>query len=372
MCRIPAPRLPRAFRPALLFALTASFVYAPGPLAACDICAVYTATELQESRTGLRLGLAQQVSYFSTLQESGDEIDNLNDEHMLSSISQFLIGYQAHPRVGLQLSVPLIVRDFRRAVAGEAEPCWLEPLCGPTPPSTVIEDDDETGFGDLSLLVDWLAYRYVDDASVMRLALHAGVKVPSGESDRLAEELAPTTAQAPIRSLGNAGEDENGYQSVHQGHTWAGPLSGIHGHDLALGTGSLDAIFGANALLTHQRAFASARVQYVLRQEGDYTYEYADELTGGLSPGWFVLLDHRYSLALLGSLSVESKGKDRLQGQRLADTAFTGLYAGPGFHFTWGSSLSVDFAADIPAVRNNSDIQMVADYRLRGGVMWRF
>lgn len=339
------------------------------PMFACDICAVYTATELQQSRTGLRLGLAQQVSYFSTLQESGDEIANPNDEHMLSSISQFLVGYQAHPRVGLQLSVPYIVRDFRRAVAGEPEPCWLEPLCGPPKATTAIDDGSVSGFGDVSFLVDWLAYRHVDEAGVLRLSLLAGAKLPSGSTDRLAEEVAPaasasTTAATTV--------EPNGYQSVRQGHRWAGPVSGIHGHDLALGTGSLDGVFGVSALWTRRRLFSSARVQYILRQQGDYGYEYADELTGGLSPGWFVALDHRYSLALLASITVENKAKDTLQGQRLADTAYTGLYAGPGLHFTWGSQLSVDLTGDIPAVRNNSDIQMVPDYRLRGGLMWRF
>jgi len=71
-------------------------------------------------------------------------------------------------------------------------------------------------------------------------------------------------------------------------------------------------------------------------------------------------------------LSGETKGKDTLDGAKLDDTALTALYLGPGVTFTWGTLLGVDLTADLPLVQNNTARQIVADYRLRGGVTWRF
>lgn len=101
-------------------------------------------------------------------------------------------------------------------------------------------------------------------------------------------------------------------------------------------------------------------------------YEYADELTGSLNPGVFAVVEHDHSLALLFASTLEHKGKDRLDGQELGDTALTSVYVGPGLHFTRGSALSLDFAADLPVLLDNSSLQIVPDFRLRAGLVWRF
>ena len=86
----------------------------------------------------------------------------------------------------------------------------------------------------------------------------------------------------------------------------------------------------------------------------------------------FALLTHRYSLGLQAVLSGETKGKDTQRGERLADTGITALYVGPGLTFTWGTSLAADVAFDLPAVQDNTAVQIVPDYRVRGGLTWRF
>ena len=40
--------------------------------------------------------------------------------------------------------------------------------------------------------------------------------------------------------------------------------------------------------------------------------------------------------------------------------------------FTWGTSLAADVAVDVPAIQNVTSVQIVPDYRVRGGVTWRF
>jgi len=292
------------------------------------LCAVYSATHLRESRTGVRLGVAEQYASYNTLQRGGVEVANPAGERLNSSIAQFLLGYNFTPRLGVQLNLPLIARSFRRQEA------------------TAIVNGDEAGIGDVSLVGNFLAISDVTEESVIRVSLLGGLKLPSGNSRRIKEELS---------------EPQDGMVD-----------SGIHGHDLALGSGSVDGIIGAQLFSSWNRLFVSGVVQYLLRTEGDFDYAYADDLMWSGGPGGYVWLADEFSLGLQAILAGESKGNDTLAGVKATDTAITALYAGPGMTFTWGTSLGADFAADLPVVRNNSALQIVPDLRLRGGLTWHF
>lgn len=63
------------------------------------------------------------------------------------------------------------------------------------------------------------------------------------------------------------------------------PLSGIHGHDLALGSGSYDAVLGAGVFTRYRSAFFQASVQYTVRTTGSYDYRYANDVSFDLGPG---------------------------------------------------------------------------------------
>jgi hypothetical protein len=326
--------------------------------AACDVCAVYTATEMGESRTGFRLGLAEQYSSFTTIQHDGKEVENVADERLDSSITLVLLGYGITPRVGVQLNLPLIIRKFRRLDHDGA-----------------IEHGDENGVGDLSLTGHFVAWRDVREESVFRWSVIAGVKFPTGDSSRLAEELeedrhAGAALRAAARGLRPRhtpepapGEGDGERQHIE---------SGVHGHDLALGSGSFDGIIGTSVFWSWRRLFVTAATQFAIRGEGDFEYRYAHDLTWTGGPGVFALLTHAYSLGLQAVLSGETKGKDTQAGVRLADTGITALYVGPGFTFTWGTSLAADLAVDLPVVQENTAVQIVPDYRIRGGMIWRF
>ena len=324
---------------------------------ACDVCAVYTATEQRESRIGPFLGIAEQFTHFGTLQRGGDEVDNPLDEKIDSSITQVIFGYAPIPDLSLQANLPVIHRSFRRVEEGAAR------------------TDDETGIGDLSFVAQYSLWTHVTEQSLVRFSILGGVKFPTGDSDRLAEERGEghdegieTHAELAARALAVA-------QSVrlHGGEHHEDEIeSGVHGHDLALGSGSYDGILGARMFASYDRAFATASVQYALRTEGDFDYAYADDLTWSGGPGYFLWLEHNRSLGLQASLSGETKGKDEIDDTRLGDTALTALYVGPGLLFTWGSSLGADLVGELPVIQNNTALQIVADYRIRGGVSWRF
>ena len=148
--------------------------------------------------------------------------------------------------------------------------------------------------------------------------------------------------------------------------------SAIHGHDLALGSGSVDGIVGAQLFWSWRRVFMMAALQYALRTEGDFDYTHAHDLIWAGGPGEFVFLTEQYTVGIQAELTGESKGNDTLGGVKMTDTAITALYIGPDVRFTWGTSLGANLATDLPLVQNNSGLQAVPNFRLRGGLTWRF
>jgi hypothetical protein len=323
------------------------------------VCAVYTATELRERRTGLRVGVAEQYTHFTTLQRDSEEVDNVAGEELNSSTTQLFLGYTFTPRFGVQLNVPLIERTFKRIEEGH------------------LVRGNESGIGDISLIGQVLAYSAVSEQSVFRFSLLGGMKFPTGDAARLAEELDEVLAAAAAgrtraarairpRHVTDPAPGDGG------GSHGRALESGVHGHDLALGSGSYDGLVGGQLFWSWKRLFATAGGQYTIRTEGDFQYEYANELSWSAGPGAFPLLTHGYALAVQALVTGETKGNDHQAGVKFGDTAITALYAGPAFIFTWGTSLDAEIAADLPVIQHNTGFQIVADYRLRGGIGWRF
>lgn len=316
------------------------------PALACDVCAVYTATEQSEGRNGPRLGLAVQYTHFGTLKENGDEIANPNHESLDSVITQLVLGYQFTPRIGVQLNLPLITRQFERFHDGHRE------------------RGNVSGPGDMTLLAHVLVHSIVTEQSVFRFSLLGGIELPTGDSEFLGEEL------AEIRRAGA--------RRLVMRHSTPGPgdeheePSGVHGHDLALGSGSVDWLVGGEVFWSWKRAFVTGALHYAIRTEGDFGYRFANELSWSGGPGAYLLLGHDYSLALQARLNGETKGKDHQAGATLHDTAITNLYLGPRVLFTWGTSLAVEGALELPVYQNQTSVQIVPDYRLRAAALWRF
>src|ERR1043166_8635836 len=269
------------------FAVVSCVGLLAGSAQACDLCAVYTANEAKESRAGFSVGVFEQFTHFSTVQENGKEVDNEVDQSLDSSITQILIGYRFTHRFGLQLNVPYIVRSFRRPE--------------PTSPTTFkVERGTENGLGDVSLVANVRAYERMTEDTTLVLSLLGGVKFPTGQSDRLREEL--NEIEVP-----------------------GAPESGIHGHDLALGSGSFDGIVGAAVFGSWNRWFTTASIQYAIRSEGAIGYRYANDLTWNGGPGFYLWLSHGRTLSLQFNVSGESKGLDTRNGESAKDTGITSV-----------------------------------------------
>ncbi len=359
--------------PHILSALVMAALTSEQPARACDLCAVYTGTEVQQGRTGFRIGVAEQFTRFGTLRDSDKKVANPG-ERMNSSITQFLLGYNFSETLGLQLNVPIVSRRFTR-LGDEG-----------------LEKGDETGFGDTTLIGLYSPIRWVD-TGIFRLTLMGGLKLPTGRTGRLREELAeaegeeevPDFPDVPGRGLPGFGPDaaNNGLTPapiVRQttiGKHETGAESGIHGHDLALGSGSVDGLVGMRFFANWKRLYATGMVQYFLRTQGRFNYQFANELLWRVGPGMFLALDDTglgrgYTLGISAQFSGETKGLDKLSGRKLIDTGYTGLYLGPSLNFTWGESLQASLSGQLPVEQNNSALQIVPDYRIQGALTWRF
>jgi len=301
------------------------------PAGACDLCAVYRSLEAKSTNPGFNIGLFEQFTHFGTMQQDGHKVDNPAGQSLDSSTTQFIVGYQFGEQFGLQLNIPYLHRSFRR----------------PTETGS-IEHGTESGLGDLTLLGHYRAYRHVTEETIFVWDLVGGVKFPTGSSDRIKEELTETEPAPGV------------------------PESGIHGHDLALGSGSYDGVVGTGMFASWQRLFVSGALQYSIRSRGDFDYRYANDLSWHLKPGYYLWLSHQGSLGLEFLASGEVKGKDDLAGVTAEDTGMTSVFVGPELSFTWKERISAELGAEFPVVSDNTSLQLVPDYRVKAAVTWRF
>lgn len=314
--------------------LLVMFFYAL-PASACDICSIYRGIEAKEAKEGFNVGVFEQFTHYGTVQIDGTKVPNPTDQHMDSSITQFIVGYQFSDRFGLQVNVPYIHRSFRRPE--------------PTSPTTFrIDSGTESGIGDMSLIGVYRAYEYTGVNTIFAISMLGGIKFPTGDSSRIKEEF-------------NEMEVEPGV-----------PVSGIHGHDLALGSGSFDGVVGTSFYGSYKRMFATLGVQYAIRGEGDFGYRYDNDLTFSFKPGYYLLVEHDKTLGLQFSVSGESKGRDTFQGAKAEDTGITSVFLGPEVSFTWEEKLSAVAGAEFAVLNDNTALQVVPDYKLRAALSWRF
>lgn len=286
----------------------------------CDLCAVYVATEAQGGNgRGFFGGVAEQFTYFNTFQIDGHDASNEGDQYLNSSISQVYLGYNFNDRLGVQLNVPLIYRSYGyQSTSGS-----------------------ESGLGDVSLLGNVRLFETERKNFTFVWSGSAGIKFPTGSTSKLnpaEEEFAP----------------------------------GIGGHDLTLGSGSYDGLVGTGFLARWQRLFLTGAMQYAVRSEGDFGYQFANDWTWIGGPGVYLLLGEDHTLSLQAMVSGETKNQDTVDGAELDDTAITSVFLGPQVNFTWSNRLSAQLGGDLPVSIVSTGEQVVPNYRIRAAVTWRF
>ncbi len=300
------------------------------PAGACDLCAIWSSLQAKEMKPGPFVGLFEQYSEFGTLRENGDHIPD-GGQHLWSSVTQAIVGYQFDERFGVQVNVPMISRTFRR------------------PEGDAMQSGTVAGLGDVAALAKYLAVVRVKGDGLLAWSVLAGVKLPTGNSDRIGEEL-----------------------MEHDGGGADLPPSGVHGHDLALGSGSTDFLVGSTLFWRYRRGFVNASAQYALRRRGRFDYRIGDDFTWSVGPGAYAWLEHEGAIGVALELSGEAKGEDDLAGAQAHDTAIHAVYLGPAATLALGERLYGELHADFPLRQSNTGIQLVQDRRLRLAVSYRF
>jgi hypothetical protein len=297
--------------------------------------------------TGFYGAIGEQFTHFGTLQIDGREVANPTGQYENSSITQLVGGYTFNNWFALQLNVPLIYRSFER------------------PEGFKIDRGSESGLGDVSLLGKFVLFHketgagkelVFDDKSphfvvhepnfTVSAVLLLGLKFPTGDSSRLKEEF-------------------------HEMEIPGAPPSGIHGHDLTLGTGSYDGIAGGQTSLRYQNTFFEGTLQFTLRGDGLHQYHFANDVTWSTGPGYYFIRKRDMILGLQLLASGEHKHVDRFRGKAAEDTAITSVFIGPRIVASIGR-ISAEIAADLPALLDNSALQIVPDYRLHGAISLQF
>jgi hypothetical protein len=324
---------------------------------ACDLCGCYT-PQLETMASmepnaahqwwnGFYGAVAEQFTHFGTVQIDGREVSNPTGQYLNSSITQLVAGYTINDRFALQLNVPLIYREFKR------------------PQGFAIDRGTESGLGDMSLLLKTVAFHYTSGARrefdvsgknpvaieqepdfTISAVFLTGLKFPTGDSSRIEEEF-------------------------HEIDIPGAPLSGIHGHDLTLGTGSFDGIFGAQTSLRFKNFFVDETLQFTLRGDGSHQYHFANDLTWDGGPGYYFVRCRDTIFGLQFVVSGEHKDVDRFRGKPAEDTGITSVSVGPrlvGSLGRWSGEVGVD----LPVSIENTALQVVPDYRVRGGISFHF
>jgi hypothetical protein len=312
------------------FILTAAFAGATLPAAhACDSCALYIAEG--EGRPGFTASVAEQFTRYGTVWNGANKLPNPVDQFLDSSITQLTVSYATGGPWQLQATLPYIHRSFLR------------------PEHALIERGTVSGIGDATLAARLTAWQHESDRQSVRLGLVAGVEFGTGNADHLGDEL-----------------------GHHFHHHADFPDSGVHGHDLALGSGSTDYVVGADVSWRRGRWFARGSLQDKLRRPGKFGYRMADEIAIEAGLGRFLVLTHERTFSVQALVSSDHKGLDTLGGEAQVDTGLSARYAGLRIAGTVADAWAADAALELPVRLRTTETMVVPDFRLRASATRRF
>lgn len=291
---------------------------------ACDTCGCTLVppdeTILQE---GWQLGISEQFTAFDRLRLDSQPIDNPLHEHFESSITTLLLGYNFNDRIGLQADLPYVHRSFARVMEG------------------MRQTGTVSGLGDATLLARYTLLHRKSARGSLILNVLGGLKLPTGSAGYLKEQMGAMD-------------------------------SAVGGHDLALGSGSVDEILHTSFYWRQDRFMANGSLRYSFRNTGSYGYRFADEFQWDVGPGYYLTFKPRSSLALQVDFNGTIKDTDRLARAPVVDTGVNQVYVGPRVTATWNGNSNAFLGVDLPIHQTNTDLQLVPSYRIRGGASFRF
>lgn len=304
---------------------------------ACDPCALYNSSRLRGGSAGsVSLTLSEQYTDFS--RGAGLPDNSLRDGEVVKGFNTTMlsIGYDLTDSFSLQDTLPLIVRRFDEFRQFRSRGEW------------------DSGVGDM---VVWGNYQFINHRRedwMVSAGIFAGVKLPTGDT-------------GVIRDIAS---QESGADSLIVKHHQLASPSG--GRALAFGTGSFDYILGSNLIARYERYLALSTIQYTLRTEGDFNYQFANDLIISAGGGYYILMEHDFTLAGLFTLSGEYKGRDTLDDELVRGSQLSNIFVGPGILMTFNQNIGAELGVDFRVSNEERDAPVIPESRLRATVSFRF
>ena len=313
------------------------------PAHACDPCALYNASRLTgHSEDSYIVALSQQFTSYAVSDPTAANVESAELTRGYNT-TQLTLGFDASDSLGFQLTLPFVYRAFDQ-IENFRE-----------------TSEDESGIGDGVLSVSYspIVVREPNRATILSFTL--GLKLPTGDTGGLEDSVTEnetTSARHP----------SSGMVAHHQ----IGQSTGLGGRILTIGTGSVDTILGVTLLSRWEKLLFLASLQYSVRTEGDFDYQFDNDVLWNAGPGLYLHTADDLTIAVRGVVSGEEKGKDTFEGQAVEGSSVSNVYMGPEILLTIQSAISLEIALDIPLYADDSEATITPDYRLRSGVSYRY
>lgn len=321
------------------------------PSYACELCAVYNAANARGSSQGFFAGVSEQFTSFSQERLENRELRRARPDRLDRSMIHLVAGYDFNSRFGLSLNAPMAYRDYERFDVRYSRD---------RPPVFVREQGTSFGPGDATLISRLGLVEIMDRQRSLHVNLLAGLKFPTGDARRIREEMDQTAIYDRLLPP-NTPHDPLGHS-----------ISSLHPHELAEGSGSWDGVFGVTVTSRWQRWTFNAQFQYALRGKGEAGFTFGDDLMISGGPGFTLLSKQSGTVSLQALASYETNARAELAGRKSDRTGMTAVYAGPQLIATLGSHWSFNAGIDLPLWITANGFQVVPEYRLHGGVSFRW
>ncbi len=341
-------------------------------LLACDICGIpnHASPNQQLFETGWTFNLNQQYASLGTGLNDKTVLDNLANQSLSSSTTQLSFGYNFSQGIGVQLMVPYLHRSYQRTFQNR------------------LESGTVSGIGDAVLSARLSPISDFDRDSTLLWNIQLGVKLPTGNPARLVEELEHLNSDSLASSSGAAhNHDEQKMANLlHEEHDHEEqqqdaneittsvpqlPESLVGGHDLTLGSGSVDGLIGTSLFWSSKSFFLNTGAQFLARTRGAYGYQFGNSFQWNVSPGVFLVRDDDLQLGLQFNVSGEHKNQDDLYGTVIDHTGAAYTFIGPQFFASSSEGLNALAGFDLPVSRQTTGSTLVPDYRVRLQLNWK-
>ncbi|MCO6432519.1 MAG: hypothetical protein J5J00_16820 [Deltaproteobacteria bacterium] len=304
---------------------------------ACEPCALFNAAMLRGHSAGnFTFSISEQFTEFDRSEEL--EENSIRDGELVRSYSttQFALGYDISESWGVQATLPFIVRHFDEIKRYRAD------------------TKEDAGIGDMYVTASYLPLNIKNVEWSLLGGVIGGLKLPTGDTG----------------VLGDVSREEGPEERRLFKHHPVGSSTG--GRALTFGSGSLDYLVGINVLGRYQKTLILADAQYTFRTEGDYDYEFADDLLWSIAAGYYIFLEDESTVAVTAAISGDHKEQDELAGADVPGSQFSNIYVGPQLLFTLNDRISGLAAVEFRTGGSDQGSFIVPDVRYNLSLSYLF